>query len=104
MEIFQQNNFPCQKVSIVLEWVEEHKREFQLMSCSPKLGDLNRIENIRVFIESQRRDQISSFQISLILCDHCLNNWYNLSPIFYQELVSIQRRIETVSQAEICAT
>ena len=30
--IFQQDSTPCHKTRIVLEWFEEHKDEFQLMS------------------------------------------------------------------------
>ncbi|GFU13680.1 transposase domain containing protein [Nephila pilipes] len=35
------------------------------------------------------------------LRDHCLNMWYNLSPVIYQGLVgSMQRRVEAVLHAK----
>ncbi|GBL92835.1 hypothetical protein AVEN_4541-1 [Araneus ventricosus] len=44
--IFQQDNAPCHKARIVLEWFNEHTDEFHLMYWPPKLPDLNPIENI----------------------------------------------------------
>ncbi|GFT18408.1 DDE_3 domain-containing protein [Trichonephila clavipes] len=55
--IFQQDNAPCYKTRIVLEWLLEHNDEFQLMSWSPNLPDLNPIEHIWAFIERQLRNQ-----------------------------------------------
>ncbi|GBL77197.1 Transposable element Tc1 transposase [Araneus ventricosus] len=44
--IFQQDNAPCQKARIVLEWFEEHTDEFHLMSWPPNSPDLNPMEHI----------------------------------------------------------
>ncbi|GBO42429.1 hypothetical protein AVEN_69110-1 [Araneus ventricosus] len=44
--IFQQDNAPCHKPRIVLEWFEEHTDEFHLMSWPPKSSDINPMENI----------------------------------------------------------
>ncbi|GBO00683.1 hypothetical protein AVEN_211080-1 [Araneus ventricosus] len=40
--IFQQENAPCHKARIVLEWFEEHTDEFHLMSWPPNSPDLIR--------------------------------------------------------------
>ncbi|GBM39865.1 Transposable element Tc1 transposase [Araneus ventricosus] len=39
--IFQQDNAPCHKARIVLEWFEEHTDEFHLISWPPNSPDLN---------------------------------------------------------------
>ncbi|GBN30950.1 hypothetical protein AVEN_1751-1 [Araneus ventricosus] len=44
--IFQQDNVPCHKARIVLEWFEEHTDEFHLMSWPPNSPDLNPKEDI----------------------------------------------------------
>ncbi|GBN34478.1 Transposable element Tc1 transposase [Araneus ventricosus] len=44
--IFQQDNAPCHKARIVLEWFEEHTDEFHLMSWPPNSPDLNPMEHI----------------------------------------------------------
>ncbi|GBM52227.1 Transposable element Tc1 transposase [Araneus ventricosus] len=44
--IFQQENAPCHKARIVLEWFEEHTDEFHLMSWPPNSPDLNPMEHI----------------------------------------------------------
>ncbi|GFX90901.1 transposable element Tc1 transposase [Trichonephila clavipes] len=41
--MIQQDNAPCHKAKIVLEWFQEHDAEFQLMSWSPNSPDLNQI-------------------------------------------------------------
>ncbi|GBM70712.1 hypothetical protein AVEN_64648-1 [Araneus ventricosus] len=45
-EIFQQDNIPCQKARIVLEWFEEHTDEFHLMPWPPNSPDLNPMDHI----------------------------------------------------------
>ncbi|GBM69412.1 hypothetical protein AVEN_158718-1 [Araneus ventricosus] len=42
--IFQQDNAPCHKARIVLEWFEENTDEFHLMSWPPNSLDLNPME------------------------------------------------------------
>ncbi|GBN23389.1 Transposable element Tc1 transposase [Araneus ventricosus] len=44
--IFQQDNAPCHKAGIVLEWFEEHIDEFHLTSWPPNSPDLNPMEHI----------------------------------------------------------
>ncbi|GFW48067.1 transposable element Tc1 transposase [Trichonephila clavipes] len=44
--MFQQNNAPCHKAKIVLEWFQEHDAEFHLMTWLPNSPDLNMIEHI----------------------------------------------------------
>ncbi|GBN50421.1 hypothetical protein AVEN_206903-1 [Araneus ventricosus] len=44
--IFQQDNAPCHKALIVLEWLEELTDEFNLMSWPPNSPDLNPMEHI----------------------------------------------------------
>ncbi|GBM53193.1 Transposable element Tc1 transposase [Araneus ventricosus] len=43
---FQQDNAPCHKARIVLEWFEEHTDEFHLMSWPPNSPDINPMEHI----------------------------------------------------------
>ncbi|GBM79138.1 hypothetical protein AVEN_256253-1 [Araneus ventricosus] len=51
--IFQQDNSPCHKAWIVLEWFEEHIDEFHLMSWPPNSPDFNPMENIWDVMEQQ---------------------------------------------------
>ncbi|GBM24318.1 Transposable element Tc1 transposase [Araneus ventricosus] len=44
--IFQQDNAPCHKARIVLEWLEKHTDEFPLMLWPPNSPDLNPMEHI----------------------------------------------------------
>ncbi|GBO03945.1 hypothetical protein AVEN_164652-1 [Araneus ventricosus] len=46
--IFQQDNAPCHKARILLEWFEEHTDEFQLMSWLPNSPDLIRWSTFRI--------------------------------------------------------
>ncbi|GBN96493.1 hypothetical protein AVEN_43007-1 [Araneus ventricosus] len=55
--IFQQDNAPCHKARIVLEWFEEHIDEFNLMSWPPNSADLNPIMQIWDVMEWQLRAQ-----------------------------------------------
>ncbi|GFY12055.1 transposable element Tc1 transposase [Trichonephila clavipes] len=84
---FQQDSVPCQKARIMLEWFEKHKDEFQLISWPSNSVYLNQIGHIWVFVERKLRDQTSSCPNILTLHNHCLDNWYNLSPVIDQELV-----------------
>ncbi|GBN50616.1 hypothetical protein AVEN_221035-1 [Araneus ventricosus] len=58
--IFQQNNAPCHKAWIVLEWFEEHTDEFHLMSWPPNSPDLNPMEHIWDVMEQRFRAQTPS--------------------------------------------
>ncbi|GBN35738.1 hypothetical protein AVEN_248173-1 [Araneus ventricosus] len=51
--IFQEDNGPCHKSRIVLEWFEEHTDEFHLMSWPPNSADLNPMELILYVMERQ---------------------------------------------------
>ncbi|GBO32268.1 hypothetical protein AVEN_135357-1 [Araneus ventricosus] len=51
--IFQQDNAPCDKARIVLEWFEVHTDEFHLMSWPPNSPDLNPMEHIWDAMERQ---------------------------------------------------
>ncbi|GBN14063.1 hypothetical protein AVEN_211593-1 [Araneus ventricosus] len=51
--IFQEDNGPCHKSWIVLEWFEEHTDEFHLMSWPPNSADLNPMEHILYVVERQ---------------------------------------------------
>ncbi|GBL78764.1 Transposable element Tc1 transposase [Araneus ventricosus] len=102
--IFQQDNAPCHKAQIVLEWFEEHTDEFHLMCWPPNLPDLNPMEHIWDVMERQLRAQTPRLNIST-LRDHCLDIWYNLSPVMYQKLVaSMPRRVAAVLKAKGGAT
>ncbi|GBO44314.1 hypothetical protein AVEN_150192-1 [Araneus ventricosus] len=84
--IFQQDNAPCHKVRIVLEWFEEHTDEFHLMSWPPNSPDLNPMEHIWDVMERQLRAQTPPCPNISTLRDCCLDIWYNLSPVMYQDL------------------
>lgn len=103
--IFQQDNAPCHKARIVLEWFEEHTDEFHLMSWPPNSPDINPIEHIWDVMERQLRAQTPPCPNISTLRDRCLDIWYNLSPVMYQELVaSMPRRVAAVLQAKGGAT
>ncbi|GBM80699.1 hypothetical protein AVEN_79157-1, partial [Araneus ventricosus] len=99
------DNAPCHKAQIVSEWFEEHTDEFHLTSWPPNSPDLNPIEHIWDVMEWQLRAQTPPSPNISILCDLCLDIWYNLSPAMYQKLVaSMPRRVEAVLKANGCAT
>ncbi|GBO00817.1 Transposable element Tc1 transposase [Araneus ventricosus] len=86
--IFQQDNAPCHKDRIVLEWFEEHTYEFYLMSWPPNSPDLNPMEHIWDVTERQLRDQTPPCPNISTLRDRCLDISYNMSPVMYQKLVA----------------
>ncbi|GBM27677.1 Transposable element Tc1 transposase [Araneus ventricosus] len=103
--IFQQDNAPCHKARIVLEWFEEHTDEFHLMSWPPNSPDLNPMEHIWDVMERQLRDQTPPCPIISILRDRCLVIWCKLSPVLYQKLVaSMPRRVAALLKAKGGAT
>ncbi|GBM94042.1 Transposable element Tcb2 transposase [Araneus ventricosus] len=103
--IFQQDNAPCHKARIVLEWFEEHTDEFHLMSWPSNWPDLNPMEHIWDVMERQIRAQTPPCPNISTLCDRCLDIWYNLSPVMYQILVaSMPRRVAAVLKAKGGAT
>ncbi|GBL79301.1 hypothetical protein AVEN_92511-1 [Araneus ventricosus] len=92
MESSQQDNAPCHKAQIVLEWFEEHTDEFHLMSWPSNLLDLNPMEHIWDVTEWQLRAQTPPCPNISTLCDRCLDIWYNPSPVMYQKLVASMPR------------
>ncbi|GBN76504.1 Transposable element Tc1 transposase [Araneus ventricosus] len=99
--IFQQDNAPCRKARIVLEWFEEHTDEFHLMSWPPNSLDLNPMEHISDVMEGQLRAQTPPCPNISTLRDRCLDIWYNLSPVMYQKLVaSMPRRVAAFLKAK----
>ncbi|GFW39327.1 transposase domain containing protein [Trichonephila clavipes] len=63
----------------------EHDAEYQLMSWPPNSSDLNLIEHIWDVMGWQLKLQKPPIRNISDLCDRCLNIWYNLSPVIYQE-------------------
>ncbi|GFX14712.1 transposable element Tc1 transposase [Trichonephila clavipes] len=85
--MFQQDNAPCHKAKIVLEWFQEHDAEFQLLSWPLNSPNLNPIEHIWDVMGRQLRVQRPPIHNISDLRDRCLNIWYNLSLAIYQGLV-----------------
>ncbi|GBN45200.1 Transposable element Tc1 transposase [Araneus ventricosus] len=103
--IFQQDNAPCHKARIVLEWFQEHTYEFHLMPWPPNSPDLNPMEHICDVMERQLRAETPPCSNISTLRDRCLDIWYNLPPVMYQKLVaSIPRRVAAVLKAKGGAT
>ncbi|CAL1285354.1 unnamed protein product [Larinioides sclopetarius] len=103
--MFQQDNAPCHKVKVVLEWFQEHDAEFQLMSWPPNSPDINPIEHIWDVMGQQLRVQRPPIRNISDLRDRCLNIWYNLSPAIYPGLLaSMPRRVEAVLRAKAIIT
>ncbi|GFS75958.1 rapamycin-insensitive companion of mTOR [Trichonephila clavipes] len=99
--IFQQDNILCHKAQIVFELLKELKDEFQFIFWSLNLPDLNSMEHIWAYVERQLRDRISPCRNISILWHCCLDIWYNLSPVIYQELLaSMPRQVGAVMQAK----
>ncbi|GBM92150.1 hypothetical protein AVEN_202721-1 [Araneus ventricosus] len=97
--VFQQDNALCHKARIVLEWFKEHTDEFHLKSWSPNSRDLNPMEHIWDVMERQLRAQTPPCPNISTLRDRCLDIWYNLSPVMYQKLVAMPRRVAAVLKA-----
>ncbi|GFU03065.1 transposable element Tc1 transposase [Trichonephila clavipes] len=72
--MFEQENAPCYKAKIVLEWFQEHA-ELQLMSLPPNSPDLNPIEHIWDVMGRQLRVQRPPIRNISDLRDRCLNIW-----------------------------
>ncbi|GBM33762.1 hypothetical protein AVEN_47057-1 [Araneus ventricosus] len=103
--IFQQDNAPCHKARIVLEWFEEQTDEFHLMFWPPNSPDLNPMEHIWVVMQRQFRAQNPPYPNISTLRDRCLEIWYNLSPVMYQKfLASIPWRVAAVLKVKGGAT
>lgn len=90
--IFQQDNTPCHKARIVLQWFKKHADESQLMSWLPNSQDLNHPEHVWHGMDWQLRAQKQLSQNIEELHDCCFNIWYNLSPAIFQELVALMSR------------
>ncbi|GBL89930.1 hypothetical protein AVEN_178354-1 [Araneus ventricosus] len=104
-QIFQQDNAPCHKARIVLEWFEEHTDEFHLMSWPHNSPDLNPMEHVWDVMERQLRAQTQLCPNISTLRDRCLDIGYNLSPVMYQKLVaSMPRRVAAVLKIKGGAT
>ena len=100
-EMFQQDNAPCHKARIVLEWFYEHDTEFQLMSQLPGSLDRNPTEHIWNVMERQLKIQIPTSRNISDSLDRCLNILYNLSSAICQGFVaSIPRRVVAASRAK----
>ncbi|GBL74166.1 Transposable element Tc1 transposase [Araneus ventricosus] len=103
--IFQQDNAPCHKALIVLEWFEEHTDEFHLMFWPPNSSDLKPMEHIWDVMERELRAQTSPCPNISTLRDRCLDIWYNLSPVIYQKfVVTMPRLVAAVLKAKGGAT
>ncbi|GBM07954.1 Transposable element Tc1 transposase [Araneus ventricosus] len=99
--IFHQDNAPCHKARIVLEWFEEHTDEFHLMSWLPNSPDFNPMEPIWDAMERQLTAQTPPCPNISTLRDRCLDIWYTLSPVMYQKLVaSMPRRVAAILKAK----
>ncbi|GBN85056.1 hypothetical protein AVEN_48449-1 [Araneus ventricosus] len=103
--VCQQDNAPCHKARILLEWFEEHTDEFHLMFWPTNPPDLNPIEHIWDVMERQLRAQTPPWPNISTLRDRCLDIWYNLSPVMYQKLVApMPSRVAAVLKAKGGAT
>ncbi len=52
---FQQDNAPCHKAQIILDWFLEHDNEFTLLKWPPESPDLNPIEHLWDVVEREIR-------------------------------------------------
>ncbi|GBN30645.1 hypothetical protein AVEN_144307-1 [Araneus ventricosus] len=102
--IFQQDNAPCHKARVVLEWFEEHTDEFHLMSWPPNSPDLNPMEHILDVMERQLTAQTLPCPNISALRDRCLEILYNLSSHVQKLVASIPRRVSAVLKAKEGAT
>ncbi|GBM89148.1 hypothetical protein AVEN_140468-1 [Araneus ventricosus] len=103
--VVAQDNAPCHKARIVLEWFEEHTDEFHLMSCPHNSSDINPMEHIWYVMERQLRAQTPPCPYISTLRNRYLDIWYNLSPVMYQTLVaSMPTQVAAVLKAKGGAT
>lgn len=90
--VFQQDNAPCYKTRIVLQWLQKHNAEPQLMSWPPNSPDFNSIKPICGAKERQIGAKRTQCRNIPDLRDRFLNIWYNLFPAAYQGFVASMSR------------
>ncbi len=94
---FQQDNTPCHKAQIILDWFLEHDNEFTLLKCPPQSPDLNPIEHLWDVVEREIR--IMDVQPTNLqqLCDAIMTIWTKISEECFKHLVeSVTKNKKTV--------
>ncbi|GBN44519.1 hypothetical protein AVEN_275226-1 [Araneus ventricosus] len=76
-----QDNVPCHKARIVLEWFEELTDEFHLRTWPPNSPDLNPMKHISDVMERQLRAQTPPCPNISTLRDRCLDIWIGNAKI-----------------------
>ncbi len=90
---FQQDNAPCHKAQIILDWFLEHFNEFTLLKWPPQSPDINPIEHLWDVVEQE---------ICIMeLRDAIMSLWTKISEECFQHLVeSIPQIIKAVLKAK----
>ncbi len=102
---FQQDNAPCHKAQVILDWFLEHDNEFTLLKWHPQSPDLNTIEHHWDGVE--REIHIMDVQPTNLqqLCDAIMSIWTKISEECFQHLVeSMPQRIKAVLKAKVGTT
>lgn len=99
--VYQQDNAPCHKGRIVMDWFEEHSSDFQVMSWPPNSPDMNPIEHLWSYLENQIRAATLPPRNVRELQDQLVSAWYQIPQTTYQHLVeSMPRRVLAVLRAK----
>ncbi|KAI4872592.1 hypothetical protein NFI96_002177 [Prochilodus magdalenae] len=98
--IFQQNNEPCHTAHVVQERLEEHGKQFSVLSWPPNSPDLNPIEHLWDVLEQQIQAAASPPRSSQDLKDLLLTAWSQIPQDTFRALVeSMPQRVEAVLEA-----
>jgi hypothetical protein len=96
-----QDNAPCHKGRIVMDWFEEHAQEFTLLQWPAQSPDLNPIEHLWDEVERAVRGLPVLPSNKRQLSDAVLAAWAGIPAERFQHLVeSMPRRIDAVLRAK----
>ena len=92
---FMQDNAPCHKAKIVLDFMAEN--DIELLDWPPQSPDMNPIENLWAIIKSRRQNKYGLPKSRNEIIDQIFDIWDNIEPSLVENLAnSANKRINLV--------